>query len=316
VKVTPYEIPSLSAYPALLAELFRVEDSLARLDERVRSWPLRDGWMGRLLYGEACACRYAAGELVHREELVLLDGGVFQGAMSPDLSSAWHVLGVWRKALKGNPKDLLGLARPGEEALRADHAGDVPEFFYDPDWNEPDRLLAWRRTLSQSVSLPPVAAAAVVGDAWLELVPDQHGAWRAPLLAALVLRLRGKTRSMLLPIDTGRRHVRSLAGNVHTQEARVGQWIDWIGSAVERADKDRSALVLAEEQLRLKCRGLRDNARLPDLVDLFLSRPLVTVPLAAKALRCSTQAVEGMMAQLGSIPREVTGRRRYRAWAV
>jgi hypothetical protein len=47
-----------------------------------------------------------------------------------------------------------------------------------------------------------------------------------------------------------------------------------------------------------------------------VSKPLVSVPLAAKELKVSTQAIEGMMGQLGSSARELTGRGRYRAWGI
>jgi hypothetical protein len=56
---------------------------------------------------------------------------------------------------------------------------------------------------------------------------------------------------------------------------------------------------------------------LPGLVDLFLTRPLVMVPLAAKLLQVTLKAVDLMLAQLGgALPRKLTGRTRYRAWGV
>jgi hypothetical protein len=52
-------------------------------------------------------------------------------------------------------------------------------------------------------------------------------------------------------------------------------------------------------------------------VELFLSRPLVTVPLAAKLLKVTPKAVDLMLIQLGGAsPRELTGRSRYRAWGI
>jgi hypothetical protein len=53
------------------------------------------------------------------------------------------------------------------------------------------------------------------------------------------------------------------------------------------------------------------------LVELFLPRPLVTVPLAAKRLKVTPKAVDLMLAQRGGArPRELTGRSRYRAWGI
>ena len=54
-----------------------------------------------------------------------------------------------------------------------------------------------------------------------------------------------------------------------------------------------------------------------DLVNPFLSRPLVTMPLGAKLLKVTPKAADFMLLQLGgALPRELTGRRRYRAWAI
>ena len=61
----------------------------------------------------------------------------------------------------------------------------------------------------------------------------------------------------------------------------------------------------------------RSNSKLPALLELFLSRLLVTVPLAAKLLQVTPKAVDLMLAQLGgAVPRELTGRTRYRAWDI
>jgi len=38
--------------------------------------------------------------------------------------------------------------------------------------------------------------------------------------------------------------------------------------------------------------------------------------MAAKTLRVSNQAVDAMMKALGSVPRELSGRGRYRVWGI
>ncbi|WP_371441512.1 helix-turn-helix domain-containing protein [Methylosinus sp. R-45379] len=55
---------------------------------------------------------------------------------------------------------------------------------------------------------------------------------------------------------------------------------------------------------------------MPRFVDLCLASPVVTVPFVAKELRMSQQAATTMIGELSSNLRELTGRRRYRAWAV
>ena len=51
--------------------------------------------------------------------------------------------------------------------------------------------------------------------------------------------------------------------------------------AVEIANKDlEQRLILAQQLMNRVADKCRSNSSLPELVDLFLSRPLVTVPLA------------------------------------
>ena len=45
----------------------------------------------------------------------------------------------------------------------------------------------------------------------------------------------------------------------------------------------------------------RSNSRLLELVDLFLSRPLVTVPLGATILKVTPKAIDLMLLQAGRI---------------
>jgi hypothetical protein len=280
--------------------------------------------MARLAFGEACSSRLAEGELVHLEDLVLADGGVMQGAGSPELSAALQTLHVVRRAMDAEPAALLALPRPGEAdadpaaigetARRHRHA--VPDYFFDTGRDDAGRLTAWHRTRRESAHLPPLLAAAIAWDSWLMLGPEQRGAWRAPLLAALVLRKLGKTRSFLLPIDTGRRHSKYRRHPQHGYEARMAGFLEWCVAAADRAQKDLDALSLAAQALERHLEGRRRNCRLPALVQLLLAKPLVSIPMAAKALNVSQQAVDVMIRQLGSTPRELTGRGRYRVWGV
>ena len=83
------------------------------------------------------------------------------------------------------------------------------------------------------------------------------------------------------------------------------------------ADKDLDSLILARKLMNRVTAKARSNSKLPELVDLFLSRPLITVPLAAKLLKITPKAVDLMLVQLGgALPRELTGRARYRAWGI
>ncbi|MDF2119247.1 RHE_PE00001 family protein [Roseiarcaceae bacterium H3SJ34-1] len=61
------------ASPQLLAPLAKAEDRLARLDETLKSSPIKDGWITRTHYQDAIASLALEGELVHLEDLVLAD---------------------------------------------------------------------------------------------------------------------------------------------------------------------------------------------------------------------------------------------------
>src|SRR5688500_19703377 len=87
--------------------------------------------------------------------------------------------------------------------------------------------------------------------------------------------------------------------------------------ALAIANKDLDRLILARELMNRVTKECRSHSKLPGLVELFLSRPLVTGPLAAKLLKVTPKAVDLMLAQLGgALPREITGRTRYRAWGI
>ena len=90
-----------------------------------------------------------------------------------------------------------------------------------------------------------------------------------------------------------------------------------IDGALGIASKILDRPILACEVMSHVANKCRSNSKLPGLVELFLSRPLVTVPLGAKLLKVTPKAVDLMLAQLGgALPRELTGRTRYRAWGI
>lgn len=311
-----YRFPEFSEFSRLLVPLTAAEDALARLDERLHGSPLADGVNARLAFAEACASRLGEGQLVHLEDLVLFDAGAFDGPVSPELSSALDTLGTWRRVAVGHAASLLSGDRPGQPELPKANAPGPENWLHDRQWDEPTRLAAWRDIARQSEDLPPVLAAAIAWDAWLVLQPEQRAAWRAPLLASLSLRARNKTRSLLLPIDLGRRFAEYRRHPVHGFEQRIAGFLGWVMAATVRAGKELDSLILAEGLLRRSLVRRRRNSRLPDFAHLLLSRPLVSVPMVARSLRISQQAVQRMLPELTPPARELSGRRRYRVWAI
>ena len=306
-----YELPEFIARDPLIVRVVKAEDAVARLDERLRRSPLTQGLNARLAYHEACASRLAEGELVHLEDLVLFDASAFDGPVSPSLSSAFHSLQIWRRAQQEPPLSLLQAARPGEAPPE-----DQPHILQHAPDSDHGALTAWRGALHQSRSLPPVLAAAAAWDAWLVLEPEPSGAWRAPLLAALVLKARQKTQNLLLPIDSGRRFAKYRRHPAHGLHDRLAGFLEWIEMAATRAAKELDSLTLAQRLLEPALAQRRSHSRLPGLVNLLLSHPLISAPVAARSLRVSQQAGLRMLAKLDPVPRELSGRTRYRVWAI
>jgi len=310
--------------PAILDAFFEADDAVGRLDERARWCALRAPWNERVLYRNASAAMHGQNCLVYLEDLVLLDGYAFSGTMYPDLSAALGMVKLWQKALQGNAAGLLNAPMPGEEprALAGNMTGidaaaqDRPEFFYDPGWDEVGRLGRWRAVLRSTNDLPPLLAAAIVWDAWHALSPEQQGPWRATLLAALVLRARGKTKHLLLPLDSGQKLVRKRWSAVDSQQVRLQNFFDIAVAASKIAATELSGLESAKERMSLRLKTVRKNSRFADLIDLMIAKPIVSIPMVCKALGISKQAVRALMPKLGSTPREISERRRYRCWTV
>ncbi len=73
---TGYPIPDPLPWAQLVGPLAAAEDALARLDERLAKSPIREGWVARTHYTDACASLWLEGELVHLDDLVLHDAGM------------------------------------------------------------------------------------------------------------------------------------------------------------------------------------------------------------------------------------------------
>ncbi|WP_237050395.1 DUF1612 domain-containing protein [Microvirga ossetica] len=163
---------------------------------------------------------------------------------------------------------------------------------------------------------PAVAAAAVAWDAWLDLNLYTRQPWLGLIMAASILRARGLT-THLLPLAAGFKQSKFRPQGREGILEKLQGFCQVLEEAVEIANKDLERLILAQQLMNRVADKCRSNSILPGLVNLFLSRPLVTVPLGAKLLKVTPKAVDLMLLQLGrSLPRELTGRRRYRAWGI
>lgn len=87
-----------------------------------------------------------------------------------------------------------------------------------------------------------------------------------------------------------------------------------IVAAAELGLKEHDRLALARKMTERRLVGRRTSSKLPGLIDLVISRPLVSAGMIAKELAVTLRAALRIVEELGL--REMTGRGRFRAWGV
>jgi hypothetical protein len=165
-----YQVPDPIPWDRLVGPLAIAEDAVAKLDERARTSPIRDGFVARSHFDDACASIWLAGELVHIEDLVLHDAARNIRAPTHDLTRAHAVLRARRLIANADPTwaftpDGLSVlrGRPGRglgtpdnnDAMRLDGADD--ETAPDSEFVAIDAVLARSsRTLAVAAERDPL----------------------------------------------------------------------------------------------------------------------------------------------------------------
>ncbi len=211
---------------------------------------------------------------------------------------------------------LARVSGTAKESRIGPFSRDASGLVYDEDWDEEARLSQWLEHLKENEDLPPLMSAALAFEAWEEIMPFQRRTWLGPLLAAALLRARDKARHHLPALHAGFRHAQYRRARRQDMTTRLVEFAQAIEAMAKCEIKEIDRLTLARELLLRKCVGRRGNSKLPQLVELCLNSPIVSAPLAAKELKVSQQAASTMIDALSLNLRELTGRGRYRAWAV
>ena len=209
--------------------------------------------------------------------------------------------------------ELAPRRQPGKAPAPA--AAPKDPFVYDETWNEAEKLAGWHAGLAEADSLPPLLGALLLARAWQAEEPIQRQARLAPLLAGLHLRARGRTKTHLASFYLGLRRLRPTE-RPHTPLDHLRQGLAIVEAGAREGLAQHDRLILARALLARKCRGRRETSHLPALAELLLEAPLVSVAMIAQRLAISPQAAQILVGELGASLREITGRKRYRAWTI
>jgi hypothetical protein len=204
----------------------------------------------------------------------------------------------------------------GAEAAPAKTARpeERPALVYDHDWDENARLAEWQTVLAGTRELPVVLRAAILLEAWSEIEVLQHAAWLGPLFCAALLRQEGLAAHHLACLHLGAKNIPRERRRAKTRNDRLLALVDAIHEAALAGLKEHDRLMLAKSQMERRLRERRASSKLPDLVELVLSRPLVSTGMIQETLKVSKQGALNLVGELGL--REMTGRARFRAWGV
>lgn len=315
-----YEIPKEIPLSPLLGPLDRAGEALTRLDERLRRSDVADGVRDRSHFHEATATLLTGGALVHMEDLVLFDADVQTKLATVEVTRARSILRA-RRLLANTKADLVLGADSlketmGQKTSNREWKPAQRAYLYDAAHDEDLLVEQFQAVLKESEKYPPLLAAALCWDAWLILEPVEFQAWRACLIAAAILKGRGRVRYHLPAVNWGAKASRYRRNEFQGLTTRLAGFLQWVEEAATLAYKECDRLTLAREVIGVTLREKRKGSRLGELVDLMLSRPMITVPMAVKKLAVSEPGVQKMIRELGPQAREMTGRKKYRAYGL
>jgi hypothetical protein len=217
-------------------------------------------------------------------------------------------------ALLARSAATLDAITAGTTLAPVTHREEAHPMINDPDWDEEERLKEWRQVLGQTEELPAILRTAILLDAWNMIEVLQRSPWLGRLMAAAFLRDGAVSPDHLPALSAGLRAVPRERRHARNQTQRLVALLDSFYEAALASMKEHDRLTHARERMMRKLAGRRSSSRLPELVELVVSRPVVSAAMIVRELGTTPQGAIGLANQLEL--REVTGRGRFRAWGM
>ncbi len=309
--------------------------AMVRLDERVRrsSPELAAGFKSRCDFYEA----QASGRVVHLEDVVLHDANTDVRTPTDEILAASRALIRRRelaKASKAKCADPESLAKITSLSLTDFLATDSVASLSDDDESsrhstELDEALARLDVLSlksdagsialllrEVATLPAFLGGVLLLDHWLYHEGERFTD-TGPLLLGAHWKAAGFMTAHSPSIARGLWKARNRWQRHMEFEDRVRNLMAAFTDIAKSGNADLDRLSLAQEVMLNKVPAKGRHVKLREMIAVFVELPLVSNAILMKRLKVTKQAVDYLLSQLGSsLPRELTGRERYRAWGV
>ena len=122
------------------------------------------------------------------------------------------------------------------------------------------------------------------------------------------------TAAHLAAINLGLKSIPRERRRHRHRETRLLAILEGISAAASLGLKEHDRLTLARQMMEHRLTGRRQSSKLPELIDLVISRPMVSTGMIAKEIGVTPRAALRIVEELNL--REMTGRGRFRAWGI
>lgn len=255
-----------------------------------------------------------AGELVPIDDLVLVDAGSPIRLPTIELTRARIVLQARRSSAARPPTWAWSGEALFEDRLVNVTRDELLKALGDVEWDEDERADQWRAILAGLPSMPVMLQAALAWDAWLQIELLHGGAWRSALVATAVMRAGGLKLHHQFALGIGGRKSRYRYDGWSTLEQRLAGFLDWVKVGAMQGQDELKRLSLALQVLGQVTQSKHIDSCLPALVDMVISRLLISAEIAQRELKLT--GFRRLLKQLGTSVKELTGRRRYQVWEI